>query len=163
MAKEVEILQTERLILRGIREDDASEIVKWRSDPEVYCFFKNPQKITIESHLNWFRTNYVQDESRYDWICLEKETGKKVGVFGLVLSNEKAEVNYLLASEAQHKGYAREAIGSLITYSHNLFDAKKVFAEIHKDNFPSIALVEKLGFVLTEAEENFLIYSKEVS
>ncbi len=163
MAKKVEELQTDRLILRGIREEDAPEIVKWRSDPEVYQYFKNPQKITIESHLNWFHTNYLQSENRFDWMCLEEETGKKVGVFGVVLSNEDVEINYLLASEAQHKGYAREAIGSLITYSHNLFDTKKVFAEIHKDNYPSIALVEKLGFVLTETEANFLIYSKEVS
>ncbi len=163
MAKEVEELQTERLILRGIREEDAPEIVRWRTDPEVYRFFKNPQKITIESHLNWFRTNYLQDENRFDWICLEKETGNKIGVFGLVLRDDYAEINYLLAPEAQHKGYAREAIRCNISFVKVKYNLKKFVAEIHEDNSSSISLVEKLEFEYSRNNGSFLVYSKEVT
>ena len=162
MAKQVEELETERLILRGIREDDAPEIVKWRSDPEVYRYFKNPHRITIEEHMHWYHDRYLLDENRIDWMCIEKATGNKAGVFGLVLDEEKTEINYLLAPQVQHKGYAREIIGFLFFYSHILFDTNTVIAEIHKKNYPSIALVENLGFVLTGAKDDFLIYSKEV-
>ena len=32
MARDLDIIQTERLILRGINETDAIKIVEWRSD-----------------------------------------------------------------------------------------------------------------------------------
>ena len=162
MAKEVEELQTKRLILRGIREEDAPEIVKWRSDPEVYRYFKNPQKITIESHLNWYYHNYLLDESRFDWICVDKQTEKIIGVFGLNYNGNNAEVNYLLVPEAQHKGYAQEAINCLISHARN-YNVKTIIAEIHKDNSPSIALAERMRFVYVKNNENFMIFSREVS
>ena len=158
MAKQVEVLETERLILRGIREDDAAEIVKWRSDPGVYRYFKNPKKITIESHLDWYHTRYLQDENRMDWMCIVKETGEKIGVFGLVLSQEEAEVNYLLAPEAQHKGYAREVISVLIAFTNRTLRKKRVTAEIHHFNYASVKLVENLGFKLSTEEDEFLLY-----
>ncbi len=45
MAKNVAELESERLILRGITEDDAPEIVEWRSDSEAYKFLRSPYRI----------------------------------------------------------------------------------------------------------------------
>ena len=117
MASEIDIITTQRLYLRGIDEEDAAWIVKWRSDPEVYRFFKSPHRITLEEHLQWFNNNYKHNSSRYDWMCIEKDSGTRAGVFGLVRESECAEINYILAPEAQHKGYATEAIGALIKYA----------------------------------------------
>ena len=49
MASNPERLRTERLILRGINETDAIEIVEWRSDPEVYRYFKECRNCIIHS------------------------------------------------------------------------------------------------------------------
>ena len=46
MASNVETISTERLLLRGIDESDTAEIVKWRSNPEAYKYFKDPHEIT---------------------------------------------------------------------------------------------------------------------
>ena len=157
MARDLEKIQTERLILRGINETDAMEIVEWRSDPEVYRYFKSPHKITIKEHFSWYNDRYLQNDKRFDWMCIEKGTGKKIGIFGLAFGDNNAEINYLLAPNAQHKGYAIEAIRCLLDYAKQK-NALHVIAEIHKDNNPSIRLIRKLGFILEKKEGAFVIY-----
>lgn len=158
MARDFEIIETDRLLLRGINESDAEDIVEWRSDPEVYRFFKFPHKLSIEEHINWYRHHYINNENRLDWICLEKRTGKKIGVCGLFISDGSAEVNYLLSKDSQHKGYASEAVRNLIAYAENQRGIKSIIAEIHKDNIPSIRLVQKLGFKLKSDHDEFIIF-----
>lgn len=162
MAKQVEELETERLILRGIREDDAPEIVKWRSDPEIYRYFKNPHKITLEEHLQWFHDRYLPDENRLDWMCIEKATGNKIGVFGLIIEGNEAEINYLLAPEAQHKGYASEAIECQILFIEKN-NINRVIAEIHGENLPSIALAKRLGLNFLKSENHFVIFYRDLT
>lgn len=162
MASNLDEIQSERLSFRGINEIDAEEIIKWRSDPDVYRFFKSPHKITIEEHLRWYRNSYLSNQNRFDWICIEKSSNTKIGVFGLAREDDFAEVNYLLAPEAQHKGYATEGIMALVSYSSNKWDKKMVVAEIHKENLPSINVVKKLGFHIVKCNGDFVIYGIEV-
>lgn len=159
MTKDLEKIQTERLILRGINESDATEIVEWRSDPEVFKYFKSPYKITIQEHFRWFNNNYLTNEDRMDWMCIEKGIGKKIGVFGVVIDEHTVELNYLLAPDAQHKGYATEAIKAIILNAKEKWPTKKMIAEIHKDNKASFRLIEKHGFKYCTSDGNFVIYA----
>lgn len=161
MAQNIETIETKRLMFRGINETDAELIVDWRSKPDVYMYFKSPHQITLEEHLKWYNTNYLSNNNRFDWMCIEKESEKRVGVFGLYRDKESAEVNYLLAPEAQHKGYATEAIRSLIEYAFVKWNSKRVFAEIHKENKPSIELVKKMGLEIVSQDETFVVYGIE--
>ena len=162
MTKDIDTIESERLVFRGIAEKDAEQIVAWRSDPDVYRYFKSPHKISLEEHLNWYKNSYLNSASRYDWMCIDSESGENLGVFGLVISGDTAEVNYLLSPNAQHKGYATEGVMCLVGYAIAKWSVTKVIAEIHKDNAPSIALAERLGFSKTGTEEPFVIYGFEV-
>lgn len=162
MAQYLETLETSRLILRGLDETDTENVVKWRSDPEVYLFFKNPHAITKDEHLNWFRNSYLLNSNRCDWMCIEKSTGTKVGVFGLCKDIQVAEINYLLAPGFKHKGFATEAVSALVHYSKERWNSKEMIAEIHKNNLASIIFIERLGFMLKTEHDSFFIYHKEV-
>lgn len=154
-------LKTERLILREIRESDAGQIVEWRSNPKVYPFFKSPHALTKEEHLNWYKNSYLKDANRLDWICIETTLGKAMGVFSLrkiAEVPESAEVSYLIAPKEQRKGYAAEAIRTLIRYVAEEWSARIVIAEIHVNNEPSIRLVQKLGFAFMERRGLFVVY-----
>ena len=157
-----DIIRTKRTYLREIDLTDAEDIVKWRSDPEVFKFFKNPHKISLEEHLNWFNNNYMLDTTRHDWICISADSQKKLGVFGIVEDRTDVEINYLLSPEAQKQGYAIEVLSALIDHVRENCHAGEVIAEIHKDNFPSIKVVQKLGFALKETKGEFNIYSLEL-
>lgn len=162
MARDLDKIQTERLTLRGINDEDDLEIVEWRSDPAVYKFFKSPHKITLKEHLAWYNNSYLLNENRFDWMCIEKSSGRKIGIFGIVRNEDVCEVSYLLAPEAQHKGFAAEAIKGLINYATKNWKIKKVVAEIHKNNQQSIALVMRLGFKAVSQNDPFTVYGTEV-
>ncbi len=158
MASKVEIIQTERLLFRGIDESDTNEIVLWRSDPNVFQYFKSPHKITVEEHLVWYRNNYLDNPNRCDWICKDRDSGQKIGVFGLVKTGDVVEVNYLLAPEAQHKGFASEGIRAMVRYSAKMGDVRHVVAEIHRENNPSVTVIKRLGFKYLKSNGDFDIY-----
>ena len=162
MKKELDQIQTERLIFRGISEEDAEDIVGWRSDPDVFRYFKSPHKISVEEHLNWFRNSYIYNQDRFDWMCIRKDTGENAGVFGLIREGDRIEVNYLLDKKAQHRGFAYEGIKALADYARDVLHEKLVIAEIHKDNTASIAVVGKLGFRLIDSHDDVVIYGLEV-
>jgi ribosomal-protein-alanine N-acetyltransferase len=162
MAHTLDTIQTERLLLRGIDETDSNEIVMWRSDPNVYRYFKSPHKITKEEHLSWYRNSYLNNQNRFDWICIERSTGQKIGVFGLVKDDITAEVNYLLAPDAQHRGYALEGVMALIRYAVQTLKVKQIIAEIHKENKPSVALMKRLDFKIYKEKGAFDFYRIEV-
>ena len=149
-------------MLREIQMEDAEIIVKWRSNPEVYRYFKNPHQITLNEHLNWFLHTYPHNRNRIDWMCIEKKSGNKIGIFGLLKEEENTEVNYILAPEAQHQGYAKESIYALIVFARKEWSARYITAEIHEENIPSIQLVEKLGFYLQKKTGHFVVYELEV-
>ena len=161
MAKDLDVIQTGRLILRGIGEGDAPEIVEWRSDPDAYRFFKSPHKITLREHTDWYRDRYLFNENRFDWMAVERETGRKIGVFGLVRDGGTAEVNYILSPDARHRGYAREAVERLMQYARERWQVERILAEIHRDNKASVALAERLGFTVLSSEGEFIIYVVE--
>ena len=162
MAKEIKTLRTERLLLRGIDETDAGLIIQLRADPAVFRYFRSPHRITLEEHLDWYFNKYLDDSSRVDWVCIEKASGKRIGVFGLCKEADSAEVNYLLAKESQHKGYAAEAIRALMRYAAEDWRCVRLTAEIHEENGPSVRLAERLGFRLLSHKKPFAVYGIEV-
>jgi len=159
--------ESPRLILREIESEDAENIVAWRSRPEVYRFFRAPHAVTLQEHMAWYNTSYLKDDGRLEFMAIEKQTGKPVGVFGIrklgdCEGQEKAEVGYLLKAGAQGNGYAGEAVSLLIQLAKETWAVKKVVAEVHEDNEASIALVKRLQFVKTEKKGCFLVFEKEV-
>ena len=159
MAIDVDTFETNRVVLRGLNETDTDDIVEWRSDYNVYRFFKYPHRLTAEEHLNWYHNNYLNNKDRYDWICIEKKSNEKIGVFGLIRSNDSVELNFLLKPEAQHKGYAVEIIERLIQYANSKWKSEHFVSVIHKDNAASINLIKRLHFEMESTEDDFEIWS----
>lgn len=157
------VIETERLVLREITEEDTNIIVEWRSNPEAYRFFKNPTPITIESHLNWYHSQYLEDSNRIDYIAIEKDNGNKIGLFGIILQDrDSVEVNYLVSPNFQCHGYATEAVYALLRFSQQIFSRSKAIVIVHKDNFASIHLAKRLLFEKSKCNECFNIYSKDL-
>lgn len=162
MASNVAAFESDRLVFRGIIEADAPLIVKWRGIPEVYRYFKSPHQITLEEHLKWYFSNYLNDENRVDLMAVEKATGNSIGIFGLIKDGESAEVNYILSPSAKHLGYATEGVNRIMCFACEVWNIKSIYAVIHKDNEPSIILVKRLGFEFQRIDGLFLTYVYEV-
>lgn len=160
MASELPCLKTNRLTLNNISLEDTADIVAWRSDPKIYCYFLSPHPIKEEEHINWFKNRYLQDDDRCDWMAFD-DKNEPVGVFGIrreCSDSVEAEVSYILAPNKKGKGYAREAVLKLIEYATKVWNTKIIIAEIHIENKDSIRFAKNLGMKITSIKGNFCTY-----
>lgn len=153
--------ESERLFYRGIMEEDADYLVKWRSDPELIQHFGDPKPVTTENHLAWYRQTYLGDTRRYDFLILDKQTGIPVGTVGikdLEPAHARCEISYMIAERSyQRKGLAKEAITAMMRRMQKE-DIYNFIAVIHEDNLASIRTVQRLGYKLSAQEGCFAQY-----
>lgn len=156
-------IRTERLWLREIDESDTATVVRLRSDPDVYRYFKNPHKLTEEEHISWYRNRYLPDANRTDWIAIDDENGSVVGLFGgCLVYGGAVELSYLLDNSHKKMGYAKEAIESVMAYMGGNPDIKGFTATVHKDNLDSVHFIRQLLFREMKIDGDFVKYWKPV-
>ena len=130
-----------RLLLRGIRREDAAKIVHWRSDPDNYRTFFDARPITMEEHLTWFE-RYLVDDARYDFMIFN-EDGQPIGTAGLSsITDDSCEVSYMIGEKAERgKGYATEAVRLLTDVALRELGVKRVVARVRPENEASARVV----------------------
>lgn len=139
-------IKTERLWLRQIDETDAEAIVRLRSEENVYKFFLNPVKITVDQHTMWYKDTYVHDDYRIDWIAVDDHNGSFIGVYGAKRVENVVEVSYITDPSHENQGYAAEAVKAIIEWSKKYWNIFVFVANVHCDNKESISFASKLGF-----------------
>lgn len=156
-------LVTKRLFLNDIEERDASLIVKWRSNPDVYKYFLHPHPLKYEEHINWYHKNYLLDKNNFSWMAVVRSSGERIGVFGIRRWKDnllQVEVSYILAPEYQKKGYAKEALEILMEFAKEEWSCTEAVAEIHIENSVSEKFAESLGFSYVCTNADFVLYRK---
>lgn len=144
----VPVLETERLILRALREDDFPVYEKLAADPEVMRYLGGKTMTRVEAWRHMaFMVGHWQLRG-YGYFALEeKSTGEFVGRAGF--TNPAGwpgfELGWTVAPWHQRRGFAFEAAGRLLRYAFEDLDKDHVISLIHADNTPSRRVAEKLG------------------
>lgn len=156
------IIQTKRLLLREIREQDAKLIVKWRSDPDIYRYFKNPHTLTLEEHLYWYQNQYRNNTDIVSWIANYMD--QAYGLFSVKKENHlTVEISYLLDPKGQGQGFASEALQAVEEWAEKQWEIKCVVAQIHKANEKSIRFIKRNGYHLFNCNGSFCLFNKIVN
>lgn len=162
----LENIKTSRLLLRPIRIDDAECIVKLRNEETIYRFFKNPHKMTMQEHIQWYENNYSHDETRHDFVIqLFQENSPIIGICGiknLDVDRGRMELSYLLDIKYQKNGYAKEAVTALMDMAKGRWGVREVCATIHQDNRASSCFIKRLGFSVVGREGEFVVYKIQI-
>jgi len=104
-------LETERLLLRWLREDDFKQYAKMCRDPEVMRFLGGQTLTDIEV---WRQMAYFMGHWYFRgygiWAVEEKSTGNLIGRIGFLnpIGWPAFELGWTLSRESWHKGYATE-------------------------------------------------------
>ncbi|MEK4513525.1 N-acetyltransferase [Paenibacillus anaericanus] len=171
-------LHTERLHLRKMKVSDSSNLFKIWSDPDVTKFM-NVSCFTDENQAKEM-INLLDDLSRDSkairFSIIIKESNEIIGSCGFNsfdFENEKAEIGYDVAKSYWGRGYASEAICSLLDHAFSSLKLNRVEAKVDPENVNSIKLLQKLNFTFegtlrqyerVEGKFNDLnIYSKLIS
>lgn len=158
--KKTSIYATKRLLLRGIGWRDARDIVRWRSDPANYGVFFRQSPLSLNEHMAWFK-EYIQDETRYDFVIIEQKSNRSIGTVTISHINRRlgsCEVSYMLGERsARGMGYASEAVDKLCIIAKEELNIHVFDALILPQNVKSIALAERLGF-----HESHRVYRRRI-
>ena len=142
-------LETERLVLRSAEAKDAKAIYKYRSDSETNKYQGwIPKTIDdVETFISKISKQINEPETWFQFVIIEKETQKVVGDLGIhFLNDEQAEIGCTLEKSKHGKGYATEALKSVMDYLFNKLNKHRIIGSIDPKNLKSIGLVERLGF-----------------
>lgn len=152
-------VETDRLILREFREEDAPGLLRLNSNPDVIKYLHlEPIKNVAEAmkEVEWVTSQYPKNKIGR-WIMLEKATGEFMGWTGLKLEDMEMngqqdfyDVGYRMLPEFWGKGYATESAIASVKYGFEEMNLKKINAAAHSENLASRKVLQKAG--LSEKE-----------
>jgi RimJ/RimL family protein N-acetyltransferase len=141
---------TERLLLRGWRDEDLEPFVAMCADPRVMRWVGRgePQdRAQAEASLQAIRDHWMRHGFGL-WAAEEKETGELAGFVGLARLDDRSgdvEIGWRLRHESWGRGLATE--GALAAREHAVAELglTRLVALVHPENTASLRVVDKLG------------------
>ena len=149
------ILQTKRLILRPWSENDAEELYKYASDPEVGPPAGWPPHTSVENSREIIRTVLSAPET---YAVSLKENGKPIGSVGLHRNDlaerdDEYELGYWIGKPFWGQGLIPEASRELLRYAFEDLGMSRIWCGYYDGNEKSRRVQEKLGFVFHHTTE----------
>ncbi len=148
----MDILQTERLILRRMQPDDVPALADLWTDPQVTRWMGGPRERTaLEADLR--NTAQHPAAERFDlWPLVEKAGGGVIGHCGLldkeVEGRIEIELVYVLAVPAWGKGFATEIARALKDHAFVHLGLTRLVSLIDPENRASERVAVKTGMRL---------------
>jgi len=143
---------TERLRIRLVQESDLKHIYPIHSDLEVNQFLPYDTWLDWSDAERWFAL-VQQRQQRNEALQFILETNSSHSLVGTCIvfdydqSQHSIEVGYVLGQQAWKKGYMFEALISFLPA------LKEFVANVESKNITSLALLNKLGFLVTDQTE----------
>ncbi len=144
----VPVIETERLILRELRQEDFPTYEKLAADPDVmrYLGGKTMNQVDAWRHMA-FMVGHWQLRGYGYFALVEKATGEFIGRAGVTNPTgwPGFELGWTVVPWKQRQGFAFEAAQRLLRFAFEDLDKDHVISLIHPDNTPSRRVAEKLG------------------
>ena len=145
------VLETDRLILRRLTVDDAEFIFRLLNEPSFIRFIGDKGVRTIDDARDYILKGPIDSYERFGfglYLAELKDGRVPIGISGLVKRESLADVDvgFALLPEFRSKGYASESASAVLAYGRETFGLKRLVAITSKDNVASINVLEKLGF-----------------
>jgi ribosomal-protein-alanine N-acetyltransferase len=157
-------LETERLLLRKMRLDDAEAVFAYASDPEVTRYVLWETHLSVEDSKKVLRLA-TEGYARGDfggWGVVLKDDGAFVGTCGVDVGyapdHARAELGYVLSREHWGMGLMPEAVRAVIRFGFERMGLNRMEARCIAENTASARVMEKAGMTLegTLREREFI-------
>lgn len=163
------LLETDRLVMRCITRDDAPFIYRLLKEPSWLEFIGDKNINNENDAKKYIEMEYISMYQKYGFglfIVETKDTNNPIGICGLMKREnlDDADLGYALLPEFWGKGFAFEAVMSVLKSAKDTHKLSRILALSKSSNRPSINLLNKAGFVfdrdlkLLEDEEKLHIY-----
>lgn len=155
------VFNTDRLILRPWRDEDAEDLYTYASDPEVGPPAGWPPHNSVENSRHIIN-NVLSGPQTYA-VCLKN--GKAVGSIGLQLNgctdmtdrDDECELGYWIGKPFWGQGLIPEASRELLGYAFEELGMRAVWCGYYDGNEKSRKVQAKLGFVYQHKTEGIKV------
>ncbi len=144
-------LETRRLRLRPLREDDAPALLALFSDPRVMRYWSTPPWTGLEqAHATIAQDRESMAAGEHLRLAVtRRDDPKLIGtctLFHWVPSCRRAEIGYALSPAHQGNAYMDESLRALLRFGFTTMQLNRVEADIDPRNEASARTLERLGF-----------------
>jgi len=143
-----EQIETERLVLRKPRMDDAYAIFAgWTQDTEVtrYLTWHPHQRIEQTKQFLQKCLSAWEYETRFPYVITLKESDEIIGMIDPRIEGPKMGIGYGAARAHWGKGYVAEATRAIIEWAFLQPSIYRVYATTDVENLASRRVLEKVG------------------
>ena len=147
--KRIMKIETERLFLREMNEDDYDALYSVLADPDIMRHY--PYAFDEKRVRGWIAKN--MDRYRVFgfglWAVCLRETGEMIGDCGLTLQsingNVVPEIGYHIRRDLQRRGYAKEAAKAVRDWAFRNTEYPALYSYCRYTNEPSVRTAESIG------------------
>jgi [ribosomal protein S5]-alanine N-acetyltransferase len=145
----MQILETERIILREFTPDDIDAFALVIADAEMMRFATTPyDRAGVEAWITRNMNRYTKNGHGL-WAMILKETGDLIGDCGLTIQEvdnaSEVELGYHLRRDRWGKGLATEAACACRDFAFERLPVDHVISLIHSENLASRHVAERVG------------------
>jgi ribosomal-protein-alanine N-acetyltransferase len=145
------ILETSRLSLRELTEEDAPDVHRLNSNPNVMRYLgAEAILLSPEEALSMLRSRIFPLYARYGmdrWAVMLRETNALIGLCGLryLPRTNEYDLGYRFFENYWGKGYATECARAVLDYGRNQLPGARIVGKAFPENLASIRVLEKIG------------------
>ena len=150
-------LETERLLLRPWRDEDAEELYKYARDPEVGPAAGWPVHTSVDDSRGIIR-NVLSAEGTFAVVL--KETELPVGSIGIMrnadipIGDDEAELGFWIGKPYWGRGLIPEAVRECLRFCFEELKCERIWCGYYDGNEKSRRAQEKCGFVYHRTEKD---------
>ncbi|RUT31558.1 N-acetyltransferase [Paenibacillus zeisoli] len=157
-------LESSRLRLRQLEDNDAPQLFKYWGDDEVVRYLNMSRLESVQDTLDMINllNGLSETEDTLRWGIELKETGALIGSCGFnvwqLAGANRGEIGYDLGTAYWGRGYMPEALLTMLEFGYSVMGLNRIEALVLPENAASRRMLSKLGFqeegLLREYQQN---------
>ncbi|WP_328887715.1 GNAT family N-acetyltransferase [Streptomyces sp. NBC_00316] len=152
-----EVFSTERLDALPLRAVHAEEMAMVLADPALHRFTggapETPDALRAR-YTRWESGSPDPAERWWNWVLRVRADGRLAGWVQATVAGPQAEIAWVVGTEWQGVGHAKEAAAGLVTHLLAGGTVRTVVAHIHPDHAASAAVAAAAGLAPTDRWED---------
>lgn len=146
------VLETTRLVLRAVCEEDLPTLAALANDKEVYANTRTmPYPYTIQDATEFHekaQTGWIQGKFA-NFAIIDKDRRQFMGTIGLMIcqENHQAELGYWIGREYRSQGFVTEAAKRILEFGFEDLGLYRIHAHYLTRNPASGRILQKIGML----------------
>lgn len=147
----LEIIETKRLVLKGLSPGDVKYIFENCSKPEIKRILGHRSEEDYQKEESKHKNGYSSYNRSFRLFLMTDKASDiiigRCGIHNWNAEHRRAEIGYVMEDENyKRKGLMTEALDAIIDYGFNKMNLNRMEALVGIGNIPSLRLMEKYNF-----------------